>query len=224
MKSLFIKMLQMQPATSRLKIIYLVLTIFAVGLVGCGSVVDLSGVTKEKPIKPYDNVLVLFIDRGPELTEFSNATYDTVIRKRFNNLNSIKERGTVEDRFIWKSGIEHVSISGASDLFGAGEDIDYKTFIAAAKKKGSQAILLINMNAYTSREAKTISQNNVNYKQVVTSTISYGSYLSYLIDLNTNKPVWMGKSVVKDAGSFNGITKYFAKNIIAELNKEGFIN
>lgn len=194
-------------------------------LTGCATS-NLTSFTKQKVAEPYVNVVVVFVETNQEITQFNEEAYNTIVRKKFNNLSNIDFRKNLENAFVKNMGQTSTLVTGAGSLFEAGDDIDYASFIGGLKKAGAEAVLVVNMNKSWSTTTERIVKNDaLNTYDVVKDANPNASYLCYLIDLNQIKPVWMGKSTGNGVWmvGYNTLNNNLAKNVNSKLNKEGFV-
>jgi hypothetical protein len=213
------------PAVFR-KLTFALLGFFALLMSSCATS-RTTAVTKIKPQKGYVNLMVVFIDKGPEIQELNETTYNSTIRNKFNNLTHIRLREQLEKTMARNVSTEATLISGASEYFPVNEDIDYNTFIKKIKDTGAEGILLVNRNARWNRQSYTTysfdKESNISVTD--TETAPNGSFLCYLFDLNNEAPVWVSQSSVLGTtwDSPGTLNSSLARNISRKLVKAGFI-
>lgn len=185
----------------------------------------MSAVTNAKPQQPYVNLMVLFVKNAPEISHLDEATYNTHLKNKFNNLNDIKMRRQLEKAFANSISTPATLVNRSSDHFAVGSEIDYKTFLARLKETGAEGIIVVNNNARWIRNNYTTYGADSNISFTSSDPAPNAAFLCYLIDLNSNKPVWMSQTDVNGTSLDNNSTlgKSLARKVGNKLKNEGYV-
>jgi hypothetical protein len=193
---------------------------------GCATS-KMTAVTKIKPQRGYVNLMVVFVKSADEITNLTEASYNANIKNKFNNLDDIKLRQHLEKTFASNVGTYATLVNKSSDYFGVGEEYDYQTFLSKVKETGAEGIIFINSKSrWNSESYSTYTVGRRSPTSFTTTDIApNASFLCYLIDLKTTKPVWMAQSNVFGTtwDSYNSLNTSLAKDVGYKLMKEGFV-
>lgn len=185
----------------------------------------MSAVTNVKPQHPYVNLMVLFVKNAPEIIHLDEATYNTHLKNKFNNLNDIKMRQQLEKAFAGSIETQATLVTRSSDHFAVGTEVGYQTFLAKLKETGAEGVIIVNNNARWIRNNYTTYGANSDVSFTSNDPAPNAAFLCYLIDLNSNKPVWMSQTDVNGTSldNNNTLANSLARKVGNNLKNEGYI-
>ncbi len=161
---------------------YLLLLLFF-----CSGCTTIKSVNLEPVKEPYHKIAVMVINTPQELRDFSQASFDTIVKPVFNNLKDIKVRTYLEQSLNQQLSSPGTTVVKISDFFKLHENISYADYLDRMKKNDVEAVLILAVSTHF-RPVKQVSQ----YHTETDDPMVQYSFLYYLVDLNTTQQVWVG--------------------------------
>lgn len=184
-------------------------------LAGC-STASISTVPKTVPDRPYARILTVFVDSDMDFYRLDAETYETYLKKRFNDLDHLEYRQQLERTFGRNLTATGTGIVRSSEVFEVNTEVSYDAFMNKVKETGAEAILLVNLRNYW------YSYDNDND---LDDSEPNASFNCYLVDLKTLEPVWLARSVVNGIiAGYDTLNNNLARRVAAKLRKERYIH
>jgi hypothetical protein len=161
---------------------YLLLLLFF-----CSGCTTIKSVNLEPVKEPYHKIAVMVINTPQELRDFSQASFDTIVKPVFNNLKDIKVRTYLEQSLNQQLSSPGTTVVKISDFFKLHENISYADYLDRMKKNDVEAVLILAVSTHF-RPVQQVSQ----YHTETDDPMVQYSFLYYLVDLNTTQQVWVG--------------------------------
>jgi hypothetical protein len=176
---------------------------------GC-AVSSLSVIEKKETLKPFSNILVVYVDNDIDFSVFDSLTYNICLKPSFSDTASLNTRGNTEKLLSDGLSAPRSNIIRSSDVFGPDFD-SYYEFMAQMDSLGVDAILLVHLHGYTYSNhelpvyERPVGSNPRTYVRVGGSfNTPNGAFACYLIKTHDYLPLWKAEVDVKGKGYYNG--------------------
>lgn len=201
--------------------LFFLVTLF---LHSCASM-DITSVPKSQPERPFSRVMIVCIETSDEMSQLDAPYFDENIRKKFNDIASLKFRTQLErtvDRNLGRNGFPEIIKS--SEVFKVDEDYSFEQFYSEVKKTGAEAVLFINLRNYWMSD-KYVTSHYENTSVTTNESEPNSSYYAYLYSFeDLQKYAWVGKINVSGIwAGYDTLNNYLARGIARMLRKEKYI-
>ncbi|GET26113.1 hypothetical protein [Prolixibacter sp. NT017] len=198
--------------------------IFLSLLLNSCAVSSITTVEKDKIQRPYSRIVVLYTGDHEEFHQLDSTTYQNFLAGKYNALKDIDFTRQINKAFQRKLQSRGTTVIKSTNIFGVNEKVSYQQFLEAIQKTGAQAILIINLKNYWHTVNTTYSSNDSG-TSVTNNTEPNASFLSYLVDLKSMKPVWMSKSTVLGVyAGYDTLNNHLARRVYSKLVSAHYIN
>lgn len=204
----------LHPAFNTLKVLKYFTVLLAITIFSGCAVSNFKTVNNTRLIDPYGKIAVIVINTQEELIDFTEQSFDDLVRPSLNDLKNIEVRSQLEKSFQNNLSSAHTAVVKSSDLFRVHENVSYDGFMNQLKDNKVEAVLVLNMSGYWN----TYSESN--------NAIPNASFLCYLIDLKSGQQVWLATSTVNGTtewAAYDNVCNTLARGASRKLYKAGFI-
>jgi len=169
----------------------------------------------------YKNILVLYIEGELNFFELDEETYQKELIGRYNNLENIEYRQHLEQSLSRNINRLSTKITKSSHVYPLNQRVSYTEFLEKIENEQVEAILLVNLDKYWYETSSSFNSHTGEYYQ---DSEPNASYLFYLIDVKTLKPVCMGVSRILGLwAGYDTLTNKFALSIARTLHRQKFV-
>ncbi|WP_108210251.1 hypothetical protein [Pontibacter mucosus] len=172
----------------------------------------------------YFGLMSLVLETNEDFKQLDSITYENHIRGKFNNLVSSTYRNEVEKALGNKFSFDNAQIRlvKSSEVFEINKDVSYSQFLQKMKDTGVDGILFVNkynisqVQNYDTRHYQHSSSSSV------VGTEEKARFNSYIIDVETLKPVWYTDTHVQSESAYI-MNKQLAESVFKKLRKDKYI-